>query len=62
MRRTIRSCEMAFVFCTWALMSLLQILLLPVHMLSMVVTKGCDAAVEYMADVQASAVAKMKGE
>lgn len=60
MTRTIAAFENGFIFATWLLLAILQIVVLPVHMVSMLITRGCDGVVAYVSEIQSIAVEKLK--
>lgn len=62
MARFISNAQNVFIFATWLVLACLQVILLPLHMTSMLITRGCDAVVAYSADIQREAVAALKGK
>lgn len=52
--------ERIFIAVTWTLLALIQLLIVLPHMLAMLVTRGCDAIVVYISEIQSIAVARLK--
>lgn len=61
MKRLITAAEGAYMFTVWLLLVVLLLAILPIHVVSMLLTRGCDAVTIWAAEIQSIAVAKMKG-
>jgi len=62
MGKLIDYAQCAFIFTTWLILAIAQVLILPLHLLAMLITRGCDSAVQYMSEIQAIAVEKLKAK
>ena len=52
-----------FVMCVaWVLVSVIRLLILPLHLVSLLVFHGCDQMVTYTTEMQAATVARIKAE
>lgn len=52
-----------FVMCVaWLVVSLIRLLILPVHLVALLLFHGCDQMVTYTTEMQAATVARLKAE
>jgi hypothetical protein len=60
MKHFISGAEGVYMFSVWLILAVLLIVVLPIHLVSMLLAKGCEAVTLWAAEIQAIAVAKMK--
>lgn len=52
-----------FVMCVaWVLVSVLRLLILPVHLVTFTIFKGCEEVITMTTEMQAATVARLKAE